>query len=106
MSLQKTIYNAIKRNGKPATVTWQASTALDQRAPKKGTVETVAYEATVKAVTQSGAIAYEKRIYLPVLERSIVGATITIGSASWKVITANVYEAGSRSALMQEASVK
>jgi len=106
VSLQETIYNAIKRNGKPATVTWQASTALDQRAPKKGTVKTVAYEATVKAVTQSGAIAYEKRIYLPVLERSIVGATITIGSASWKVITANVYEAGSRGALMQEASVK
>ena len=67
MALQKTILNAIKRNGKPATVTWQASTALDQRAPKKGTVETYAYEATVKVVTQSGATAYEKRIYLPVL---------------------------------------
>lgn len=106
MSLQKTIYNAIKRNGKAATVTWQASTALDQRAPKKQLIETVAYEATVKVATQSGAVAYEKRIYLPILERSIVGATITIGSATWKVLSANVYEAGSRGALMQEASVK
>lgn len=105
MSLQRTIERAIKLNGKPARVTWQATTDFSKKAPKANYTDTYAYEATVRVATQSGALSYEKRIYLPVLDRSIVGATIKIGNATWKVTASNSYEAGSRGALLQEATV-
>ncbi|WP_449471655.1 hypothetical protein [Sphingobium chungangianum] len=105
MSLQTTIYKTIKRQGQPATVTWQASTDLSLKAPKPHTVSTVAYIATKDSVTAAGERTSQQYAYLPMLERSIVGAIITINGRKLTVTATQEYVAGKRGQLMQRATV-
>lgn len=105
MSLQTTIYKTIKRQGQPATVTWQASTDLSLKVPKKHTVSTVAYVATKDSTTAAGERVSQQYVYLPMLERSIMGATITINGRKMTVTDTQEYVAGARGPLMQRATV-
>jgi transcriptional regulator GlxA family with amidase domain len=105
MSLQTTIYKTIMRQGQPATVTWQASTDLSLKAPKPHSVPTVAYVATKDSATAAGEHVSQQYVYLPILERSIMGATITINGRKMTVTDTQEYVAGARGPLMQRATV-
>lgn len=87
-NLSGTVGKILAKQGQPATLSW-GSKALN-RVSTSPDVQTSVFIDAKSYVGEGNNFVTKIKAYLPITERDIVGATLTTGGKSYKVIASNV----------------